>query len=101
MKRHVSFAPTHPGAVLKEDILPALGIGPVEFSKATGLSRSTIQRLLRGDAPVTAETALRIGKVVGNGPRLWLNMQSAHDLYQASQSIDVESLPTLERLEAV
>lgn len=85
MDRHPSRIPTHPGTLLAEDILPALGV-----------SRNTLQAILRGERSVTADMAVRLGKVVGNGPRLWINLQSAYDLHRAQQSVNVYALDTLE-----
>ncbi|MGB6231042.1 MAG: HigA family addiction module antitoxin [Litorimonas sp.] len=95
MKRHHSIKPTHPGAILREDVLPALGITRQVFADALGTSRNTVQAILREERPVTAEMAVRLGKVCGNGPQLWMNLQSAYDLYKAEQLVPVDDLKTL------
>jgi len=77
--------PTHPGEVLREDVLPAMGESVSGFARRTGMSRQSIHAILAGKRSVTPEAALRIGTVVGNGARLWLAMQVEYDLWQAEQ----------------
>jgi addiction module HigA family antidote len=72
--------PTHPGELLREDTLPALGISVSEAARKLGVSRQMLHKILATKAPITPEMAVRIGKFCGNGPNLWLNMQAAHDL---------------------
>ena len=75
--------PTHPGEILREDVLPATVISIVQAAR--DLSRQYLHKILRGDAPVTADIAVKLGKLVGNGPGLWLRMQQAHDLRDAER----------------
>ena len=89
-------APTHPGRVLADTILPATGKSKAEFARLLGISRQSLYDILSGHQPVSPATAVRLGKLCGNGPRLWLNMQSAYDLWHAQQSIDVSKIVTLE-----
>ena len=78
--------PTHPGEVLKEDVLPAMENMTVSrFAREIGVSRQTLHRILACTHPITPEMALRIGKYVGNGPEVWLNMQTSYDLWKALQ----------------
>ncbi len=79
--------PTHPGEILREDVLPSLGISVSETARRLGISRQQLQRVLHCARPVTAELALRIGKFVGNGPGLWLRMQQAYDLWHAEANM--------------
>ena len=72
--------PTHPGELLREDVLPALGISVSEAARRLRVSRQTLHRILAGDAGVTPDMAVRLGKFCGNGPGLWLRMQQAYDL---------------------
>ena len=67
--------PTHPGALLKEDVLPALRLPVAEAARQLGVSRQTLYKILGQASPVTPEMALRLGKWCGNGPGLWLRMQ--------------------------
>ena len=52
--------------------------------------------ILNEKQPVTAEIAVRFGKLFGNGPGFWVNLQRAYDLAIAQQSVDVSEIPTLE-----
>jgi addiction module HigA family antidote len=89
-KRDRRRAPVHPGAILREDVLPALDLGVTEAAKALRVSRQTLHRLLAGTSAVTPAMALRIGKFCGNGPDIWLRMQEAHDLWHAERAIATE-----------
>jgi len=83
--------PTHPGAVLREDVLPKLkGITKGEFAKMLGVSRQTLYLLLAERTGVSAEVALRLGTLLGNGAQLWLDMQSQFDLRQAKTKLGDE-----------
>lgn len=79
--------PTHPGAILREDVLPELGLTVSAFARALGVSRQTIHKLLIEKQGVTAEMALRLGKFLGNGPLIWLRMQEAYDLWHAEKAL--------------
>ena len=94
--RHASIAPVHPGEILREDVLPALGRSKAEIARLLGISRPTLYAILAEKAPITPEMAVRVGKLCGNGPLLWARMQTAHDLWQAEREIDVSGIPTLE-----
>ena len=67
--------PTHPGAILREDVLPDLQMTVTEAAGRLGISRQTLHKILAERSPVTAEMALRLGKFCGNGPGLWLRLQ--------------------------
>ncbi|MES9858912.1 MAG: HigA family addiction module antitoxin [Sedimenticola sp.] len=82
--------PTHPGAILREDVLPELGISISAFAEGVHTSRQTIHKILAEKKSITPEMALKIGKYVGNGPGVWLRMQQAHDLYIAELTIAEE-----------
>lgn len=95
MKRHASISPTHPGELLREVILPDLEMSKTAIASALQISRQTLYDILNERQPVTAEMAVRFGKLFGNGPRFWLNMQRAYDLDVAQQAVDVSSIPTI------
>ncbi len=82
--------PTHPGEVLREDVLPAMHDSVTGFAKRTGMSRQSIHAILACKRAITPEAALRIGAVVGNGARIWLSMQMEFDLWQAEQVLHDE-----------
>src|SRR5215471_5891734 len=73
--------PTHPGALLREDVMPAAGLNQKQLAKALGVSRKTISEIVLEQRPVTVDMALRLGRFFGNGPNLWLNMQKTVDLW--------------------
>ena len=79
--------PTHPGEILREDVLPTLRMSVGDAAKALGVSRQMLHRVLAGESAVTPAMALRLGKFCGNGPEVWLNMQMSRDLWDARQAI--------------
>ena len=90
--------PTAPGKVLADTVLPASGKSKSEIARLLGVSRQTLYDILDCKQPITPRMAVRIGKLCGNGPRLWLNMQAAHDLWKAQRTVDVSKIPTLEHI---
>lgn len=85
----------HPGELLREDIIPALGRSKTEIASLLGISRQTLHDILTEKQPVTVVMAVRLGKLVGNGPVFWLNLQRAYDLERAEREVDVSNIPTL------
>jgi len=81
--------PPHPGAVLREDVLPELGLSVSEAARQLGISRVTLSRILHEHAPVTPEMALRIerwlGREHGGRAEVWAGMQLDYDLWKARQ----------------
>ena len=73
--------PTHPGEVLREDVLPAMNVTITGFAQRTRMSRQTVHAILACTRSISPEAALRIGAVVGNGARVWLAMQMEYDLW--------------------
>ena len=74
------LAPVHPGAFLRDIVLPEVAMPKTEIAKAIGISRALLYAILDEKAPVTAAVALRLGAFFRNGPELWLNMQSNYDI---------------------
>jgi len=87
--------PTHPGEILREDVLPALQLSVAEAARQLRVPRQRLHWVLAGRAPVSAEMALRLGRFCGNGPDLWLRMQQAHDLWHARERLgaELETIP--------
>lgn len=79
--------PTHPGAMLHEDYLPDYQLTVAGLAEAVGVSRQSINELLRGRRAVSPEMALRLARLFGNTPEFWLNAQRAVDLWDAAQAI--------------
>lgn len=88
--RQLKRRPTHPGEMLAEDFIPDYGLSVAGLAKAIGVSRQTINELLRGRRAVDPEMALRLGRLFGNSPKFWLNAQRAVDLRDAAQVIQAE-----------
>ena len=82
-KRNPNRCPTHPGALLRGDILPELGMSKVEVASALGISRQHLNDILGEKKPVSPEIAARLGKAFSDGPEVWLRMQAAYDAWQA------------------
>jgi addiction module HigA family antidote len=82
--------PTHPGEILREDVLPALDVSKTQFAALLRVSRQTLYDLLGEKQPVTPRMALRLGRLLGNGPEIWLRMQGAYDLAVAGQAMAEE-----------
>jgi addiction module HigA family antidote len=74
------LTPTHPGEILREDILPAAGHSKSEIARRLGISRQTLYDILDEKQPVTPAMALRLGRLFGNSPEFWLNLQRDFDL---------------------
>jgi len=77
--------PAHPGEILKEDVLPSLGLSVTEAATQLGVSRVTLSRLINGRAALSADMALRLAAWLPPSAESWLRMQAAYDLWQASR----------------
>jgi addiction module HigA family antidote len=97
MTRDPNRQPVHPGAILREDVLPALDLTVSAAARMLGVSRQMLHRVLGEQAALTPEMAVRVGKLCGNGPRVWLAMQQARDLWLAERDLaeQVRQIPTL------
>jgi len=79
--------PTHPGELLP-DIIKESGMSVTGFAKALHLSRGLLYQMIAKEKPVSTETALKLGVLVGNGATLWLNMQRNWDVWNAEKKLD-------------
>lgn len=77
--------PTHPGAILREDVLPAREMTQTEFAQRLGVSRLSVSDLLHGKRVMTPEIAARVAKLLNSTPDSWLRMQQAVDLWEVAQ----------------
>ena len=93
----VGLRPTHPGEILREDVLPALGIPKSEVAKRLGISRGMLYLILDEKAPVTPAMALRLGRLFGNSAESWLNMQRNYDL----RTLEADMADELAKIEPV
>jgi addiction module HigA family antidote len=78
--------PTHPGRMLREDFLPDYRLTVSSFAKALGVSRQTVNEVIRERRAVSPEMALRLSRLFGNSAEFWLNAQRAVDLWKAAKS---------------
>jgi addiction module HigA family antidote len=83
--RNPDRCPSHPGAVLREIVLPALDASKTDLAEALGISRNQLHLILTEKQPVTPITAVRLEAVIGGSARSWANMQSAYDLWWAKR----------------
>ena len=72
--------PLHPGEMLREEFLVPLALSPYALAKAIGVPRTRIERLVREETPVTADTALRLGRYFNMTPQFWMNLQVRYEL---------------------
>ena len=86
LRRNGKVRPTHPGEFLREDFLPDYGLTTAGLAEALGVSRQTVNELLRERRAVSPEMALRLSRLFGNTPEFWLNAQRAVDLWEAARN---------------
>ena len=77
--------PTHPGEMLREDFMPDFNLNATALATALGVSRQTINEILRERRGITPTMALRLSRLFGNSPEFWLNAQHAWDLWDSEQ----------------
>ena len=94
-KRSPERCPTHPGAFLREIVLPALSASKVEIAAALGISRQSLYDILSEKQPVSPGMAVRLGVVLDTSSASWLRMQAAYDLWHAEREIDGSKLRPL------
>jgi antitoxin HigA-1 len=95
-KRSPDRCPTHPGAFLREIVLPAVPASKVDVAAALGISRQSLYDILAEKQPVTPGMAVRLGAVFGTSSASWLKMQAAYDLWHAEREIDTSNLRSLQ-----
>lgn len=82
--------PTHPGEILRDDFLPDYGLTVTDLATALGVSRQSVNELLRERRAVSPAMALRLSRLFGTSAELWLNLQRAVDLWDAEATIEGE-----------
>ena len=95
--RQLQRRPVHPGEILREDFVPDYELSVSGLATSLGVSRQSVNELLRERRAVSPEMALRLGKLFGNSPEFWLNLQRSVDLWDARAAIndDVEQIKPL------
>lgn len=94
-KHPPKMEPVHPGAILREDVLPALNLTVTEAARQLGVSRQMLHSILAERSAVSPEMAVRLGRFCGNGAAFWLRMQTAHDLWHAERKLrdEIQNIP--------
>jgi len=90
VQRPLRRPPIHLGEVVRADVLPALGLSVSEAARRLGVSLQQWQRMFTCTHPITAEMALRIGRLAGHGSGLWRRLQQAHDVWHTEQRLKEE-----------
>ncbi|HET7584889.1 MAG TPA: HigA family addiction module antitoxin [Gemmatimonadaceae bacterium] len=88
--RAMQRRPVHPGEMLREDFMPDYGLTVAALADSAGVSRQSVNELLRERRAVSPEMALRLSRLFGNSPEFWLNAQRAVDLWDAAQRLKGE-----------
>ena len=83
---------THPGEILREDYLVPLKMSARMLAAELGIPANRISEIARERRDITADTAIRLGRFFGTDPRLWLNLQTAHDMSKAQAKTDYRSI---------
>ncbi len=95
--RNLKRRPTHPGAVLREDVLPGLGVSQSKLAELMGVSRLSVSQLIHEHRSLTPDMAMRLERLLGTSAESWLRMQEAVDLWEARQQ--PEKFATIKRLQ--
>jgi addiction module HigA family antidote len=86
MGRKKGLPPVHPGEIIKEDILPSVGLSVTAAAKALGVSRQMLHDILAERKPLSAIMCLRVSRLFGSSPEVWMRLQAAYDLRKAEQN---------------
>lgn len=87
--------PSHPGDVLKELYLGPLDLSAIGLAKRLHVPRTRIERLVKGETALTADTAMRLATFFGTTPEYWMNLQRAWDLARARDTVDISDITPL------
>jgi addiction module HigA family antidote len=83
----------HPGEILKEDVLPELGLSVTDAADQLGVSRVTLSRMINGHAAISADMAIRLAQWLGGNPETWLRAQFQYDLWHAEKASKIKVKP--------
>ena len=87
------FNPPHPGLVLREDVLPELGLSVTDAAGQLGVSRVALSRVINGRAAISADMAIRFAQWLGGSAETWLRAQAQYDLWQAERGKRIKVKP--------
>lgn len=93
--------PSHPGRIIKRDVVPALGGNVSEIARCIGISRTHFYGIMNEKKPITPEVAARMGRYFGNGAALWLGLQQRYDLamVEARNAAELAAIVPGERID--
>jgi len=91
--RNPNRCSSHPGALLREEIVPAIGWPKTKIASLLGISRQHLYDILGEKKPVSAEVAVRLAKTFHTEVLFWVRMQGAYDAWHAAKSVDVSAVP--------
>ncbi|MCF6303227.1 MAG: HigA family addiction module antitoxin [Devosiaceae bacterium] len=91
--RNPDHCPSHPGALLREDIIPATRWPKTKIASLLGISPQHLYDILGEKKPVSAEVAVRLAKMFRTDVLFWVRMQGAYDAWHATKSVDVSAVP--------
>jgi addiction module HigA family antidote len=86
MERKTGLPPVHPGEIIKKDILPSVGLSVTAAAKALGVSRQMLHDILAERKPMSAIMCLKVARLFGGSPEIWMRLQAAYDLKKAEQN---------------
>ena len=86
MTRKSGLPPVHPGEIIKEDILPSVGLSVTAAAKALGVSRQMLHDILAERRPLSAVMCLKVARLFGSTPELWMRLQAVYDLKKAAEN---------------
>lgn len=78
--------PTHPGAILREDVMPHIELSQKELAKSLGVSRRTVNEILQERRPVTVDMAHRLARALNTSPDVWLGLQLDVDIWETLEA---------------
>ncbi|HUY94370.1 MAG TPA: HigA family addiction module antitoxin [Terracidiphilus sp.] len=89
MERKIGLPPVHPGEILKQDVLPSVGLSVTAAAKALGVSRQLLHDILSERRPLSAVMCLKLSRLLGGSPEVWMRLQAAYDLKMAERDSKV------------
>src|SRR5947207_6771688 len=89
MEKKNALPPVHPGEIIREDILPEVGLSVTATAKALGVSRQMVHDILAGRKPLSAVMCLKVSRLFGSTPEFWMRLQTEYDLKKAAQNRQV------------
>lgn len=99
MARDPDRCPTHPGELLREDVLPAIRQPKIRIAEGLGISCRHLHDTLAGRKPVSAEVAVKLARMFGSSAEVWIRMQGSYDAWHAARTVHVSAAPRLEATE--